>query len=176
MRSTRAIRTRKVRGTIYKANFQQGALVINNELRDFRVFLNFVVRLEILAGAKFLLFLNWLRFELNHGWAEIVASGGAKEREVARLERRYCEAHRRREAADRAEQDAVGLRDADYRLVGSIEAMHFTYSAGRSILISLIATSPPSSKSLASASKKAVLTLLRTPLARQLPGDLTPFF
>jgi hypothetical protein len=23
------------------------------------------------------LFLNWLRFELNHGWAEIVASGGA---------------------------------------------------------------------------------------------------
>ena len=125
MRSTRAIRTRKVRGTIYKANFQQGALVINNELRDFRVFLNFVVRLEILAGAKFLLFLNWLRFELNHGWAEIVASGGAKEREVARLERLYCEAHRRREAADRAERDAVGLRDADYRLVGSIEAMHF---------------------------------------------------
>ena len=53
MRSTRAIRTRKVRGTIYKANFQQGALVINNELRDFRGFLNFVVRLEILAGAKF---------------------------------------------------------------------------------------------------------------------------
>ena len=52
MRSTRAIRTRKVRGTIYKANFQQGALVINNELRDFRVFLNFVVRLEILAGAR----------------------------------------------------------------------------------------------------------------------------
>lgn len=40
----------------------------------------------------------------------------AKEREVARLERRYCEAHRRREAADRAERDAVGLRDADYRL------------------------------------------------------------
>jgi hypothetical protein len=23
------------------------------------------------------LFLNWLRFELNHGWAEVVASGGA---------------------------------------------------------------------------------------------------
>jgi hypothetical protein len=32
------------------------------------------------------------------------------------LERRYCEAHRRREAADRAERDAVGLRGADYRL------------------------------------------------------------
>ena len=53
VRSTRAIRTQKGRGTIYKANFQQGALVINNELRDFRGFLNFVVKLEILAEAKF---------------------------------------------------------------------------------------------------------------------------
>jgi hypothetical protein len=48
MRSTRAVRTRKVRETIFKAKFQQGALAITQGAG-----LNFVVRLEILAGAKF---------------------------------------------------------------------------------------------------------------------------
>ena len=47
MRSTRAVRTRKVRETIFKAKFQQGALAITQGAG-----LNFVVRLEILAGAR----------------------------------------------------------------------------------------------------------------------------
>jgi hypothetical protein len=147
MRSTRAIRTRKVRGTIYKANFQQGALVINNELRDFRVFLNFVVRLEILAGAKFLLFLNWLRFELNHGWAEIVASGAPRARSCSPRNASTAKSAPTARGSGRAERDAVvppsrrGLS-----LGGRIEAMHFTYS-GALDSRKLDRYPPPSSKS-----------------------------